>query len=67
MLRLYNDKERIDAFFIDRNTGEYFIYKDAVIRDKPRQTNVAEDDTSHSFIFAVESFNVTEKLRDDEE
>lgn len=67
LLRLYNDKERIDAFFIDRNTGEYFIYKDAVIRDKPRQTNVAEDDTSHSFIFAVESFNVTEKLRDDEE
>ena len=67
LLTLFENKERIDAFFIDRNTGEYFIYKDAVVRDKPRQTNVAEDDTSHSFIFAVESFNVTEKLNDDEE
>lgn len=67
LLTIFESKERIDAFFIDRNTGEYFIFKDAVIRDKPRQTNVAEDDTSHSFVFAVESFNVTEKLNDDEE
>lgn len=67
LLSIFENKERIDAFFIDRNTGEYFIFKDSVIRDKPRQTNVAEDDTSHSFVFAVESFNVTEKLNDDEE
>ena len=67
LLTIFESKERIDAFFIDRNTGEYFIFKDSVIRDKPRQTNVAEDDTSHSFVFAVESFNVTEKLNDDEE
>lgn len=66
LLTIFENKERIDAFFIDRNTGEYFIFKDAVVRDKPRQTNVAEDDTSHSFVFAVESFNVTEKLNDDE-
>lgn len=66
LLTIFENKERIDAFFIDRNTGEYFIFKDSVIRDKPRQTNVAEDDTSHSFVFAVESFNVTEKLNDDE-
>lgn len=66
LLTIFENKERIDAFFIDRNTGEYFIFKDAVVRDKPRQTNIAEDDTSHSFVFAVESFNVTEKLNDDE-
>ena len=66
LLTIFENKERIDAFFIDRNTGEYFIFKDSVIRDTPRQTNVAEDDTSHSFVFAVESFNVTEKLNDDE-
>ena len=66
LLTIFENKERIDAFFIDRNTGEYFIFKDSVIRDKPRQTNVAEDDTSHSFVFAVESFNATEKLNDDE-
>lgn len=66
LLSLFESKERIDAYFIDLNTGEYFIYKDAVIRDKPRQTNVGEDDTSHSFVFAVESFNVKEKLNDDE-
>lgn len=63
---IWENRERIDAFFIDRNTGEYTIFKDAVIRDKPRQTNISEDDTSHSFMFAVESFNVTEKIGDDE-
>lgn len=67
LLKIYEKNERIDAFFIDRATGEYIIYKDALIRDKPRQTNVAEDDTSHSFVFAVESFNVTEKVVDDGE
>lgn len=67
LLSIFERKERIDAFFIDRSNGEYIIFKDAVIRDKPRQTNVAEDDTSHSFVFAVESFNVTEKVVDDDE
>ncbi len=66
LLQLFEDRQRIDAFFIDRNTGEYIIFKDAVIRDKPRQTNVGEDDTSHSFMFAVESFNVAEKVIEDE-
>lgn len=67
LLSIYERKERIDAYFIDRSNGEYIIFKDAVIRDKPRQTNVAEDDTSHSFMFAVESFNVTEKVVSDDE
>lgn len=66
LLQLFEKRKRIDAFFIDRNTGEYIIFKDAVIRDKPRQANVGEDDTSHSFMFAVESFNVTEKVIEDE-
>ena len=64
--RLFFTRKRIDAFFIDRNTGEYIIFKDAVIRDKPRQTTIGEDDTSHSFMFAVESFNVTEKVAEDD-
>lgn len=64
--RLFTLRKRIDAFFIDRNTGEYIIFKDAVIRDKPRQTTIGEDDTSHSFMFAVESFNVTEKVAEDD-
>ena len=66
MLKLYEGRERVDAFFIDRNTGEYVIFKDAIIRDKPRQANMGEDDTSHSFMFAVESFNVTEKVVEDD-
>lgn len=67
LLQLFEGRQRIDAFFIDRNSGEYIIFKDAVIRDKPRQANVGEDDTSHSFMFAVESFNVTEKVIEDEQ
>lgn len=67
LLRLYENETRIDAYFVDRNTGEYIIFKDALIRDKPRQTNVSEDDTSHSFVFAVESFNVTEKVVQNDE
>lgn len=66
LLQLFEERQRIDAFFIDRNTGEYIIFKDAIIRDKPRQANIGEDDTSHSFMFAVESFNVTEKVIEDE-
>lgn len=67
LLDIYENKERLTAFFIDRDTGEYFNFKDAIIRDKPRQTQATEDNTSHSFVFAVESFNVTEKLNDDDE
>lgn len=67
LLQLFEERKRIDAFFIDRNTGEYIIFKDAIIRDKPRQANIGEDDTSHSFMFAVESFNVTEKVVEDEQ
>lgn len=67
LLQLFEERQRIDAFFIDRRTGEYIIFKDAIIRDKPRQANVAEDDTSHSFMFAVESFNVSEKVIEDEQ
>lgn len=66
LLQIYENKERIDAYFIDRQTGEYFNYKDSVVRDKPRQTTISEDDTSHSFMFAVESFNVTEKISDED-
>lgn len=66
LLSIFEKEERIDAFFIDNETGEYFIYKNAVVRDKPRQTAVGEDDTSTSFIFAVESFDVKEKINDDE-
>ena len=67
LVRLWENETRIDAYFVDRNTGEYIIYKDALIRDKPRQTSISEDDTSHSFVFAVESFNVTEKVVDNDE
>ena len=49
------------------DTAEYMNFKDAVIRDKPRQTNVGEDDSSLSFVFAVESFNVSEKLNDEDD
>lgn len=62
---LYEKEERIDAYFIDDETGEYTIFKKAVIRDKPRQTSVGEEDTSTSFIFAVESFDVKEKIKDE--
>lgn len=60
--RIFDNDERVDAYFVDRNTGEYVIYKDALIRDCPRQTDVSENDSSYSFTFAVESFNVTEKV-----
>ncbi len=66
LLTIFDNSERIDAYFVDRNTGEYFNYKNAVIRDKPRQTTVDENDTSHSFMFAVESFDVSEKLTDED-
>lgn len=65
MRTIFENNERIDAFFINRKTGEYIIFKNSIIRDMPRQTSVAEDDTSHSFMFAVESFDVKEKVNDE--
>lgn len=62
LLDLFEKEERVDAFFIDDETGEYFIFKNAIIRDKPRQTSIGEEDTTTSFMFAVESFDVKEKI-----
>lgn len=63
--RIYEKEERIDAYFIDDETGEYTIFKNSVIRDKPRQTTIDESETSTFFMFAVESFDVKEKIKDE--
>lgn len=65
LLTIFNDSSRINFWFVDRTTGEGFTFKNAAIRDKPRQTSISENVDSISFMFAVESFDVTEKLNDE--
>lgn len=66
LLTIFNTKgARISFWFIDRATGEGYTFKSAKIRDKPRQTVIDESEESIGFMFAVESFNVTEKSNDE--
>jgi hypothetical protein len=65
LLSIFNNAERLNFWFIDRKTGEGFTFKNATIRDKPRQTSIGESEDTIGFMFAVESFDVTEKLNDE--
>jgi len=65
LLTIFNDASRINFWFIDRTTGEGFTYKNATVRDRPRQTSIGESEDTIGFMFAVESFDVTEKLNDE--
>ena len=65
LLLIFNDKKRLNVWFIDRSTGEGLTHKNAVIVDKPRQTSIGEGEDTIGFSFMVESFDVTEKLNDE--
>jgi hypothetical protein len=65
LLSLWKSEGRINFWIVDRKTGEGYTYKNAIIRDKPRQTEVSETEDSISFMLAVESFDVSEKLSDE--
>lgn len=65
LLDIFNNSGRINFWFIDRATGEGFTFKNAIIRDKPRQTEISETEDSIGFMLAVESFDVSEKINDE--
>jgi hypothetical protein len=65
LLDCFNNRTRINAWFLQRNTGEGYTYKNALVRDKPRQTEISETAESLSFMLAVESFDVSEKINDE--
>jgi len=65
LLTIFKDSSRLNFWFIDRTTGEGFTFKNAAIRDKPRQTSIGESEDTIGFMFAVESFDITEKLNDE--
>jgi hypothetical protein len=65
LLQLFKDATPLSVWFVDRKTGEGFTYKNAVIRDKPRQGEIAEGADAISFMFNVESFDVSEKINDE--
>jgi len=65
LLTVFNSGARINFWFVDRKTGEGFTFKNAAIRDKPRQNSIGEAEDTIGFMFAVECFDVTEKLNDE--
>ena len=65
LLNIFNDESRLNVWFIDRTTGEGLTYKNATIRDKPRQTSIGEGEDTIGFMLGVESFDVTEKFNDE--
>jgi len=64
LLTAFNNADRINFWFVDNKTGEGFTYKNAIVRDKPRQTSIGESEDTIGFTLAVESFDVTEKFSD---
>lgn len=65
LLSIFNDKSRLNVWFIDRQTGEGFTFKNSIVVDKPRQTSIGEGADPIGFTLMVESFDVTEKLNDE--
>lgn len=65
LLQIYEKSLRLSVWFIDRATGEGFTLNNAIVRDKPRQTSIGESEDTIGFTLAVESFDITEKLRNE--
>ena len=65
LLSIFDNADRINVWFVDRKTGEGYTFKNSVVRDKPRQGEIAEGADPISFMFAVESFDVSEKINDE--
>lgn len=65
LLSIYENKDRINFWFIDRKTGEGYTMKSSIITDKPRQTQISETEDSIGFMFNVESYDMVEKLNDE--
>ena len=65
LLTIFKEESRISFWFVDRKTGEGFTFKNAAVRDKPRQTSIGESVDTIGFTLGVESFDVTEKFNDE--
>ena len=57
------NQTRISLWFIDKKTGGGFPFKDAIITDKPLQTEIAEGIDSLHFMLKVKSYNVEPKIK----
>lgn len=56
----YADKQRVDAFCIDRTDGSSKIAKNAVLSQQPQQLKVDETAESMNVALVFESFDLTE-------
>ena len=61
---LFKNGTRINVWFIDNKTGGGYTFKQAVITDKPRQTQIAEGIDSLNFMLKVKSFDVIDKIKE---
>jgi len=61
---LFKNGTRINVWFIDNKTGGGYTFKQAVITDKPRQTQIAEGIDSLNFMLKVKSFDVVDKIKE---
>lgn len=57
------NQTRISFWFIDKKTGGGLTFKDAIITDKPLQTEIAEGIDSLHFMLKVKSYNVEPKIK----
>ena len=62
LVNCFTNQTRINVWFIDNKTGGGFTFKQAVITDKPRQTQIAEGIEALNFMLKIKSFDVVDKI-----
>jgi len=62
-----SDDERIEAYAIDRNTGQSRFIKEAIVSKKVRQLVISEGRDDLNIELILESFQVDDKLKEDAE
>ena len=61
---IYNGKERIDVFCVDRKSGSNIIGKNAMLSQRPRQLNIEESPESMNVSLMFETFDLTDTHKD---
>ena len=61
--RIHANRERIEAYCVDRKTGDLRAIKNAILQKKPRQLDISEGRDSLIVNLIIESFDVDDKLK----
>lgn len=62
--KIFEAKDRLDAYVIDRKTGTMRLFKDAVLQQRVRQTAINDKADSFAIQIVLECFKIEEKHKE---